>query len=243
MGMVEKLRSLVRRVTEAPDPNARYDEQTRAVIEKVCTAESTCIDIGCHRGEILDVMLAAAPRGRHFGFEPLPAFYANLHARYEATGLARISNIALSDSKGVVSFNYVRSNPAYSGLRQRVYPQNESIDTIEVRTDLLDDVLPDGQRVDLIKIDVEGAELQVLKGAVATLRRTRPVVIFEHGLGAADCYGTRPEQVFDLLTGRADLQVSLMSRWLNGEPALSREEFVRQFERRRNYYFIACARA
>jgi FkbM family methyltransferase len=241
-GIVGRLRSLVRRVTHAPDPNASYDEQTRAVILKACTADATCIDIGCHRGEILDVMLEAAPRGQHFGFEPLPDFYADLHKRYAENGLARIYNVALSNSKGIVTFNYVTSNPAFSGLRQRRYPQDETISTIDVETDSLDDILPSEQRVDLIKIDVEGAELQVLEGAVATLRRTRPVVVFEHGIGAADCYGTRPEQVYDLLIRRAGLVVSLMDRWLKGEDPLTRSEFIREFNTKRNYYFIAYAK-
>jgi FkbM family methyltransferase len=238
-GLGGRLRALVRRLTKSPDPNARYDEQTRAVINRVCRPESTCVDVGCHRGEILDVMLTAAPRGRHFGFEPLPDFYADLRGRYDATGLARIHNLALSNAKGVVTFNYVMSNPAYSGLRQRDYPQDETISTIEVQTDLLDNIIQADQRVDLIKIDVEGAELQVLEGAVVTLQREGPVVIFEHGLGAADHYGTRPEQVYDLLTQRAGLTVSLMERWLNNAPPISKAQFAREFNHRRNYYFIA----
>ncbi|AMY12970.1 2-O-methyltransferase NoeI [Luteitalea pratensis] len=238
-GFGSKLRSLVRRVTNAPDQNTRYDEETRAVIHRVCTPDATCIDVGCHRGELLDVMLAAAPRGRHYGFEPLPDYYDDLRHRYDETGLARILNVALSNIKGVATFNYVTSNPAYSGLRQRRYPQEETVAAIDVKTDLLDNLLPAHQRVDLIKIDVEGAELQVLEGAVRTLHRNRPVVVFEHGLGAADCYGTRPEQVYDLLTKEAGLAVSLMASWLNSEHPLTRDDFAREFDKSRNYYFIA----
>ena len=238
--MKELLKALLKRLPIAFTKNQQYDEQTRAVIKRACRPDATCLDIGCHKGEVLDLMLAAAPQGRHFGFEPLPDLCAELVRRYQQPGRATISSVALSNARGTATFNYVISNPAYSGLQKRHYDKPDEQDTtIEVQTDRLDDVLPDDQRVDLIKIDVEGAELQVLQGAVSTLRRTRPVVIFEHGLGAADCYGTRPEQVYDLLTEEAGLQVSLMKRWLSHEPPLSRAEFVRQFEQGKNYYFIA----
>jgi hypothetical protein len=78
-----------------------------------------------------------------------------------------------------------------------------------------------------------------LQGAIKTLQQSRPVIIFEHGLGASDCYGTRPEQVYELLTGQGNLHVSTMARWLAGQPAFTHAEFVEQFEKSLNYYFMA----
>jgi len=111
---------------------------------------------------------------------------------------------------------------------------------IQVRLLRLDDLLPSDLPIRFVKIDVEGAELQVLKGAVQMLRRCRPYVVFEHGLGAADCYGTRPESVFDLFTG-CGLRLSLMNDWLasGGRKTLSREAFAEEFNSARNFYFMA----
>ena len=53
--------------------NQRYDRLTRKVIRKVCRPDSHCVDVGCHKGEILDLLLAAAPLGVHYGFEGLNA--------------------------------------------------------------------------------------------------------------------------------------------------------------------------
>ena len=58
----------------------------------------------------------------------------------------------------------------------------------------------------------EGAELQVLEGAVTTLQRHRPIVIFEHGSGSAETYGTLPADVFGLLE-RPGRVPDLRSRW------------------------------
>ncbi len=63
----------------------------------------------------------------------------------------------------------------------------------------LDEMIPTDQTIDFIEIDVEGAELQVLQGGVETIRGFQPTIVFEHGIGAAGHYGTKPEQVFELL--------------------------------------------
>ena len=79
-----------------------------------------------------------------------------------------------------------------------------------------------------------------MRGGTATLRRSRPFIVFEHGLGASDCYGTRPEHVYDLMAD-CRLRISLMGNWLEseGEKVLSRTAFVEQFDKDLNYYFLA----
>jgi hypothetical protein len=133
----------------------------------------------------------------------------------------------------------VVSNPSYSGLQKRNYDRADEQDTlITVQTERLDDVLPENFRVDFIKIDVEGGELLVMKGATGIMKKYRPVIIFEHGLGASDIYGSTPEQVFDLLQ-ECGLSVSLLDRFLQGKSPLDRTAFSGQYHNRENYYFIA----
>ncbi len=219
--------------------NQRYDRLTQQVIKQVCRPQSHCIDVGCHKGEILDLFLLAAPQGTHHGFEPIPVLYQNLISKYESKTNCHFHDIALSNQKGASSFNYVVSNPSYSGLLKRNYDRANEQDTqITVRTERLDDVLPKDFQVDLIKIDVEGGELMVLEGATETLTRNKPVVIFEHGLGASELYGSTPEKVFGLLQS-CGLRVSLLDRFLKNAPPFTLEEFSAQYFERLNYYFIA----
>jgi FkbM family methyltransferase len=187
----------------------------------------------------MDLFLQYAPNGTHYGFEPIPGLYHDLLKKYADLKNCRLFDIALSDKKGTSSFNYVVSNPSYSGLLKRRYDHPNEQDTlITVRTERLDDLLPRDLPVDLVKIDVEGGEILVLRGAMKTLARCKPVVIFEHGLGASELYGATPEQVFDLFE-QCGLRVSLMRRYLNDLPPLTREEFTRHYYRKWNYYFIA----
>jgi hypothetical protein len=83
----------------------------------------------------------------------------------------------------------------------------DDVEQIEVRLERLDDTFAPGAPLALIKIDVEGAEQQVLEGAIATLGRTRPTILFEHTFAASNAYGTQPADVFDLLREEIGLRV------------------------------------
>ena len=235
--MKEFAKFLIKKLPIAITKNQRYDRQTELIISKVCEKNSSCIDVGCHKGEVLDVMLQYAPNGAHFGFEPIPDMYKALTEKYGEK--CCFFDVALSDKQGETTFNLVLSNPAYSGLQKRKYDRPNEEDTcITVQIDTLDNLIPDDANIDLIKIDVEGGELGVLKGAKSLISRCKPVVVFEHGIGAADVYGTKPEQVYDLLSKEYGMRVSLMKNWLTSKPALDKAEFSRQFKEGENHYFI-----
>jgi FkbM family methyltransferase len=218
----------------------RYDRQTIAIMERALRRDSCCVDVGCNVGTILSEILRIAPEGRHYAFEPLPDLFRALKKRFGHLGNVELHEIALSDHRGRSTFQHVVTNHAYSGFRRRRYDRpNEEVVEIGVDAAPLDEVIPSDRRVDFIKIDVEGAELEVLRGARATITRCRPLVVFEHGLGGSDFYGTSPEAVYDLLVGECGLRISLLGSWLDGQPPLSREALARQFHDSTNFYFLA----
>ena len=169
-----------------------------ALMEDVLEPDSDCLDVGAHAGSVLREMVRLAPAGRHVAWEPLPDFAARLRAAHPDVD---VRQAALSDRAGAREFAHVVADPGWSGFVGRPTPAGGKVETIEVRTERLDDALPDGLRPAFLKIDVEGAEEEVLQGALETLRRHRPVIAFEHGLGSADHYGTTPEAIHRLLAG------------------------------------------
>lgn len=219
--------------------NQRYDRLTERIIKKVCQPGSNSADVGCHKGEILDLFLAASPTGQHYGFEPIPALFDQLQLKYAGADNCHILGLALSNQEGSSSFNYVVSNPSYSGLQKRLYDRPNEQDTlITVQTKKLDDVWPADLPLHIMKIDVEGGEKLVLEGAVNTITRWKPTVIFEHGMGASDQYGSTPEQVFQLFQ-QCGMQIYLLEQFLTSGKALTLSDFSKQFYERRNYYFVA----
>lgn len=165
---------------------------------------SNCIDVGAHEGRVLRQMVRLAPRGKHIAYEPLPDLAKRLTATFPAV---EVRQAALSDVAGASSFVHVLTLPAYSGLRPRSYPGKVKTELITVHTERLDDRLAANYIPSLIKIDVEGAELLVVKGALETIRRYRPIVIFEHGRGGADHYGGSANDMFQLLSKHAGLRI------------------------------------
>jgi FkbM family methyltransferase len=180
------------------------EDSLRMLLAFTLAPDANCIDVGAHQGDVLRDMLRLAPQGRHIAYEPLPQLADALAAEFPHVDVRKA---ALSDRAGETSFVHVRSNPSYSGFREREYPGTEQLEQITVRTERLDDVLPDGYSPAFIKVDVEGAELEVFQGAAETLARHRPVVYFEHGQGAADRYGTTSSQIHDVLAGDAGLRI------------------------------------
>jgi FkbM family methyltransferase len=190
-----------------------------AALAYLLREDSCCVDVGAHQGDVLTLCRRLAPRGRHFAFEPIPGLAARLRQEFPDV---EVHEIALTDATGTAPFHHVRTNPGYSGLRRRRYDRpNEEVDVMSVRTARLDDVVPADQRIDFVKIDVEGAELQVLRGGIRTISQWRPVIVFEHGRGAADHYGTTPAMVHDFLVERCGLAIFT----LDGHGPLGAEDF------------------
>ena len=175
----------------------RDNELLVALLEESLKPDSLCLDVGAHEGAVLGEIIRLAPKGRHVAWEPLPAFARQLGRRFPSV---EVRQAALSDRAGRRSFAHVLDEPGWSGFEARPTPGGSPVETITVRCERLDDVLRADVRPELIKIDVEGAEEEVLRGAMATLRRHRPIVVFEHGAGSAEHYGTTPERLHDLVT-------------------------------------------
>jgi len=184
----------------------RDSELIRRLIAWSLGPGSSCVDVGAHGGSVLAEIVRVAPRGRHIAYEPLPHLADQLHASFPDVD---VRCAALSNHSGTASFARVRAAEAWSGLVFRPLPGNvePDVEEIEVAVEALDDALPGDFPPALIKIDVEGGEQAVLEGAMRTLRLHKPIVVFEHGYGAANAYGTEPDDIHRLIVRDAGLRV------------------------------------
>jgi FkbM family methyltransferase len=240
MSLRELLKLIVVRLELPLTQNLKYDIYTKKIMRQVLNKSSNCIDIGCHKGEILDDILQYAPSGKHYAFEPLPHLFRDLQEKYRGKNI-NLYPVALFDTKGVTSFKYVVNAPAYSGIMERKYDfPNPEINDLTVDTNLLDNLIPAEVQIDFIKIDVEGAEFPVLKGGKKTICRCKPVIIFEFGIGAADHYGVEPETVYEFITSQCGLSVSTLKGYLKEKEKLTKDQFCRLYLDRLEYYFVAC---
>jgi FkbM family methyltransferase len=239
--MKEFIKKIIRLSPVPLTQNHKYDLLTRKIMRNILQKNSNTIDVGCHKGEVLDWIIQIAPNGQHFGFEPIPDLFVRLANKYRSAPNCHMVEVALSDHIGRTSFNYVTTNPAYSGIKRRKYDRKDEKDVqIEVQLNTLDNIIDASTPIRLIKIDVEGAEWQVLNGAKSLIARDKPFVIFEHGLGASDVYGTLPEDIFNYFS-ELDMNISTLSGYLNQSKALIKSDFSKLYQEAKEYYFIAWA--
>jgi FkbM family methyltransferase len=210
--------------------NRNDDRHLALLLSFVLRENSNCIDVGAHRGDVLRMILRHSPQGRHIAYEPLPHMAASLTTDFPTV---QVRQAALSDTPGVLPFTYVRSRPAYSGLRDRV-PDTEEVEQIEVAVEVLDEALPADYQPTLIKVDVEGAEYGVFRGARKLIAASRPHLVFEFGAGARD-YGTTADEMYELVDG--DLGLRIFD--LDGDGPYTLPKFRDSFETGRHFNFVA----
>lgn len=220
--------------------NLEYDRLTRVILKRFIKSDHNCIDVGCHKGEILDLMLTYSPEGKHYAFEPIPYLFENLKKKY--SDKATLFPYALSYRSGTASFQLVKNAPAYSGIQKRKYDiKNPEIEEIKVELKTLDELIPVDEKMHFIKIDVEGGEFGVLKGAQKLLERNKPIILFECGKGASDYYGTEPEDLHRFLTKEIGMEVFTLKSFIKGKSSLDVNAFTNHFNANDEYYFVAAS--
>ena len=154
------------------------------------------LDIGANVGLIS--LLAAkkvGKTGKVYAFEPVPKIFARLQENIALNGFNNVEPVplALSSQKGKAMIFVAHGA---SSLFRRV-----SDEFVEVPTERLDDfVEQEGiERVDAIKLDVEGAELHVIRGADKTIRRFKPIMMVEINPDTLKAAGTTPQELFETI--------------------------------------------
>jgi FkbM family methyltransferase len=168
------------------DRLGRYEPGHVDVLAGVLPPGGTAVDVGGHFG-VYSRRFATrvGPTGTVIVVEPFPAAAASLRAWARSTPWCRVVESAASD---VADETVVLRVPRLFGIVPEpalasVVTPNGSADRrvvdVPTSTITLDRLLAGSDRVDVVKIDVEGHDLRVLRGAVDVLRRLRPVVQFE----------------------------------------------------------------
>lgn len=138
------------------------------------------IDVGAHVGKYtISLGRKLKNKGKIISFEPSPKVFKILKKNIKLNRLNNVIpfQIALGEKEKKSNF-YIDENEGKDGLSSLIKKTKKRV-IVQVRK--LDNVLKELKirKVDLIKIDVEGAEAEVLKGAVKTLKKSHPKIIFE----------------------------------------------------------------
>lgn len=155
----------------------------RAVQAALRTTDAAIVDVGCNIGHFLQLCLLSERERPYVGFDPSLAccFYVERFIRENRLPVHSVVPIGLGARSGT---GELRSNGAFdvcATFSAEAHPQGRFRQRSQLRIEPGDLVLAQlaFPRVGLLKIDVEGLELDVLQGLTATIDAQRPLVIFE----------------------------------------------------------------
>jgi FkbM family methyltransferase len=171
----------------------------RSCLRRLLEPGMTMIDVGANIGLLsLAAARCVGPTGKVLAFEPEERFATLLErtARMNGVSWMRVQRQAVGANNEERPF-FISSIPGHSSLFQ--LPEEErSHQSCTVNVKQLDAIVPAGEPIHLIKIDVEGAELDVLAGAQRILRENRDLaVIAEFGPSHLKRTGILPSDWFD----------------------------------------------
>lgn len=160
-----------------------YERPELDLMRSVLRPGGTMFDLGAHTGTYaLHAARAVGATGAVYAFEPLPSNAARLRENVALNGFTNLTVVeaAVSDVAGRTSFSSVEV-AGESGWGSLVIDASDVTRAIDVEVVTLD-AFADArgiERVDLIKLDIQGSELQALRGAEQLLRTSRPDVLCE----------------------------------------------------------------
>lgn len=139
------------------------------------------VDVGANIGKYSVIIgRQLKDKGKVISIEASEDIFKILKKNIELNNLQNVIplNLAVSDKKGISEFYLANKG---LGTASSLFEIKEHSKKVKVKTDTLDGIIKDLEikKIDLIKIDVEGAEPRVLRGALDILKKDKPKVVFE----------------------------------------------------------------
>jgi FkbM family methyltransferase len=176
------------------------DRSERRLLARHLSPGSVVVDAGANIGIYSEFLLKCVGSGGVVhSFEPSPENFARLRAALSKFPNVRLNQLAVSDRTGE-SVLYVSDA---LNVDHRVYPIEGKIRrTVPIQSMTLDDYFKPGERVDLIKIDIQGYELHALWGAKRVLQENPDIkLLFEFWPFGLEQAGARWERLIEVLRG------------------------------------------
>lgn len=147
----------------------------RLLLDLASKPGMTAVDIGANLGYFtLALAEKAGPQGLVLAFEPEPSNHALLRKTLDDNGIrnVKLEQAAVSDAQGTCRLYVCEEN----GGDNRIFDSGDQRASVEVPMVTLDDYLQ-GRSLDVLKMDVQGAEARILRGMKETLRRSPGAIV------------------------------------------------------------------
>jgi FkbM family methyltransferase len=174
--------------------DGEYEQHTTAFLLKSVTPENVCIDVGANFGYFTCLMARLAWQGKTIAFEADPQVFGQLRENVFVNWcepIVETVNAAVGDVEGTVTLHRRVGRSANTSMIAPAFDEADPTGVAVAEEFLaecmtLDSLVDRLERVDFVKIDVEGAETLVVNGMHELVRRHRPTVIMEWSVAQAD---------------------------------------------------------
>ena len=200
------------RTEGGPFWNGERDEEDVAFLKACLQPGDTVFDVGANVGMItipLGCRLAALGSGEMFAFEPIEANYERLTANIQLNGLkdiVRAFHVALGDAEGTLELSVETRRGSQTGnaIASKIVGEREGYTRISCLLTQLDTLVENQgiTKVDVMKVDIEGAEMLFLNGAVKCIETHRPMIFGEFNAGLMPNFGHSFLDVFAFFKAR-----------------------------------------
>lgn len=170
-------------------------------LSKNLKKNSVFLEVGPNSGYFSLLASAIIKAGTIHAFEPAPQPYENMKKSIKLNNVRNIklSNVCIGDKNGVVEF-YSSFHSDVSGLKKTPYQKGNRI--IKSKMTTLDNYCKENKikKIDIVKIDTEGAEKNIVFGSSNIIKKFHPKMIIEFCNKTAKPYGYHPNDIYDFLT-------------------------------------------
>jgi FkbM family methyltransferase len=178
-----------------------YEKELGIILKKILRPNDAFLDIGANIGYFSLLAANNSPTIKVISFEPVNDLFQKLN-----------ENISINNIKNIMSVNtavgetneekelFISANDNL-GMSSFQQPENYSGKKEKVKVVAIDDWFKTSglNKIDLIKLDVEGSELATLKGMKEVLQNQRPALIVEVNPETLGMFGLKPVDIFDYL--------------------------------------------
>ena len=159
-----------------------YEADTNRVLAEYLKPDDIVIEAGANMGSETLLISRLVAKGHVYGFEPNPYVFERLKINVSINELKNVDvfDIALGETDCTVQFNIYPKNFCNSGMSSK-YMETSQTRKIDVAQQTLDSFIKDRNiiKVDFIKMDIQGAEMDMIMGAHETILKFKPTIFTE----------------------------------------------------------------
>jgi len=203
------------------------DQMAGLLVSSLCQPDKIFIDVGAHIGSVISEVIHRTKPHHIIAFEAMPDKVVNLRKKFPNIEL---HECAVANEIGKASFYVNKKQSGYSSLNNI-----DGGNQITVNKNIIDNLVH-SSKVDVIKIDIEGAELGALRGAEALIKDSQPIIMFESA--PDEVLGYTKSAMWNFFNDR-DYALFIPVRLAHTAPPLTHDSFIdsHHYPRRCTNYF------